>query len=177
MEAVSSTWWVIAVRGVLAILFGLMAIIWPKITVLALVILFGVYAIVNGGFALYAAFRGGGGQSRGWLAFSGIVGIVAGIVVLVWPKITTFALLLLIAIWFIVTGVMEIIAAIVLHREIDSEWMLVLSGALSVIFGLLLLIWPASGAIAIVWLIGVFAIVFGIALLYLAFRVKKLAPA
>jgi uncharacterized membrane protein HdeD (DUF308 family) len=177
MGAVSSTWWIVAIRGLLAILFGIMALVWPKITILALVILFGAYAIVNGVFALIAAFRGGGGQSRGWLAFSGILGIAAGVVALVWPGITTFALLLLIAIWFVVTGVMEVISAIVLRKEIDSEWMLVLSGALSTLFGLVLLIWPASGALAIVWLIGLCAIAFGLALLYIAFRVKKLAPA
>lgn len=173
-DPLTTTWWVLLIRGVLAILFGILALAWPGITILALVILFGAYAIVNGIFTLIGAFCGTSGQSRGWLIFSGIISVIAGIVAFVWPGITTLALLLVIAAWFVVTGVFEVIAAIALRKEIDGEWVMILSGVLSVVFGALLFIWPASGALALTWLIGVFAIIFGIAMVFLAFRVKKL---
>ncbi|MCT9930904.1 HdeD family acid-resistance protein [Planotetraspora sp. A-T 1434] len=173
-ELLSSNWWLLALRGALAILFGIVALVWPGITLLALVILFGAYAIVNGVFELAHAIRGTTGQSRGWLVFSGVISIIAGILAFVWPGITTLALLFVIAAWFVVTGIFEIAGAIAMRRQIEGEWLLVLSGAVLVVFGVLLFIWPASGALALVWLIGVSAIVFGVSLLILAFRVRGL---
>lgn len=172
-DPLTTTWWVLLIRGALAIIFGIVALVWPGITILALVILFGAFAIVNGIFNLFAGFRGVPGQSRGWLIFSGIIGVLAGIVALVWPGISALALLLVIAAWFVVTGVFEIIGAIAMRKQIDGEWLLIVSGVLSVIFGVVLFIWPAPGALAITWLIGIFAIILGIALIFLAFRVKK----
>jgi uncharacterized membrane protein HdeD (DUF308 family) len=172
-DPLTTTWWVLLTRGALAIIFGIVALVWPGMTILALVILFGAYAVVNGIFTLIGGFRGVPGQSRGWLIFSGIISVLAGIVALVWPGISALALLFVIAAWFVVTGVFEIIGGIAMRKQIDGEWLLILGGVLSVVFGVLLFIWPGQSALALTWLIGIFAIVFGIALIFLAFRVKK----
>ncbi|WP_067462570.1 HdeD family acid-resistance protein [Actinomadura macra] len=167
-------WWVLALRGAFAILFGVVAWVWPDITVWALVVLFGAYALVDGIFALAAAFRGTRGQPRGMLVLSGVAGIVLGIVAMAWPGVTAFVLLMLIAAWAVVTGVMEIVAAFALRKELRGEWAYALTGVISVVFGILLFAWPASGAVAIVWLIGLFAILFGAVMVGAAFRLRKL---
>jgi uncharacterized membrane protein HdeD (DUF308 family) len=164
------------VRGVAALAFGLLALVWPEITVLALVLVFGAYALVDGLFALVAAVRGrqwaGGG--RGWLLLEGLLGVGTGIVALVWPDITALALLWVIAFWAVLTGVLEIVAAVRLRRVLDNEWLLILAGFLSIVFGLILMIWPRLGAVGLVWLIGIYAIAFGIVLLGLALRLRGL---
>ncbi|MER7207584.1 MULTISPECIES: HdeD family acid-resistance protein [Streptosporangium] len=175
MEELARTWWVYLVRGVCAILFGVLALIWPAITVLALVVVFGAYAIVDGVFALFGAGRGAGLGSRGWMIFYGVVSILTGVAVFVWPGITALVLLFFIAAWAVVTGVLEIVAGIRLRGTAANEWMFVISGALSVLFGVLLFIRPAPGALALVWLIGIMAILYGIALVALSFRIKGLA--
>ncbi|REE99154.1 HdeD family acid-resistance protein [Thermomonospora umbrina] len=175
IEQWGRAWWMLALRGAVAILFGLLAWIWPGITVWALVLLFGIYALADGVLALVAAFRGASGSSRGWLVVAGVAGIVAGVVAFAWPGVTALALLMLIAAWAVVTGVFEIVAALSLRREIEGEWWYVAGGALSVLFGFLLFLWPVGGALAVVWLIGLFSILFGIALVAAAFRVKRLA--
>ncbi|MEV7008046.1 HdeD family acid-resistance protein [Streptosporangium sp. NPDC051022] len=174
MEELSRTWWVYLVRGVCALLFGLLAIFWPAITVLALVVVFGAYAIVDGVFALFGAGRGAGAGSRGWMIFYGVVSVLTGVVVFIWPGITALVLLLFIAAWFVVTGVLEIVAGIRLRRTVVNEWMFIVGGVLSLLFGILLFLWPAAGALAVVWLIGIMAILYGIALVVLSFRVKAL---
>ena len=157
MLELSRSWWILAVRGAAAVIFGLLALIWPQITLLALVLVFGAYALVDGVFALVAAARGRqlAGGSRGWLVLEGLLGIGAGIgagiVALLWPGITALALLWVIAFWAVLTGVLEIIAAVRLRRVLDNEWLLVVAGTLSIIFGLILMIWPGSGAIGLVW--------------------------
>ncbi|MEV7964556.1 HdeD family acid-resistance protein [Sphaerisporangium sp. NPDC088356] len=165
-------WWVLAVRGACAILFGILAIVWPLITLLTLVILFGAFAIVSGVFTLIGAFRGDHpGDSKIWMIVSGVVGVLAGIVAWVWPGITALALLLLIAAYAVVIGVVEIVAAFRRRKATgETDWMYALSGVLAVIFGILLFVWPASGALALTWLIGIFAIVYGASLVYLAVR-------
>ncbi|WP_106401829.1 HdeD family acid-resistance protein [Actinocorallia populi] len=175
LEEMARNWWVLALRGGLAVLFGLLAWIWPGITVLALALLFGAYALVDGAVALYHAFKGGvRGQSRSWLALTGACGVVVGLLALFWPGATAFALIVLIGAWAIATGVTEIVAAIWMRRQIEGEWWHVLSGALSVLFGLALLVWPGAGGLALVWLIGVFSIAFGVALIAAAFRLRSL---
>ncbi|GAA2878363.1 HdeD family acid-resistance protein [Streptosporangium fragile] len=171
MRELTQTWWVYLVRGACAILFGLLAIVWPDITLYALVVVFGAFAIVNGVFSLFNAGRGG---SRGWMIVSGIVGILTGLVVFLWPGITALVLLFFIAGWAIATGLLEIVAAIRLRKVMEGEWTFIVSGVLSVLFGILLLAWPGAGALAVVWLIGTMAIVYGIALLALAFRLRGL---
>jgi uncharacterized membrane protein HdeD (DUF308 family) len=169
MEELARTWWVYLIRGVCAILFGLVAIVWPGITLFVLVAVFGAYAIVNGVFELFSSGRGG---SRGWAIFSGVGSILIGLLVLFWPGITALILLLLIASWAVVVGILEIVAAIMLRRVVEGEWMFLVSGVLAVLFGIVLFLWPATGALAIAWLIGAMALVYGISLLALAFRMR-----
>lgn len=167
-------WGWIALRGAAAIMFGLLAFLLPGITLAVLTLLWGAYAFVDGIFALIAAFKIRDSGHRMWsLLAVGVLGIVVGVVTFLWPGITTLSLLLLIAAWAITTGLFEIIAAVRLRKEIDNEWLLILSGFASVVFGALLVIWPASGALALVWMIGSFAIVFGVLLVALAFRIRN----
>jgi len=166
-------WWVVALRGLAAIIFGVLAFAWPGITLAVLVLFFGAYAIVDGVLALYSAFRSRGEHVWGPL-LEGIVGIGAGLVAFFWPGITALALVFVIASWAILTGVLEIYAAIRLRQVINNEWALVLSGALSVIFGILLVAQPGAGALALVWLIGLYAVIFGIGLLVFAWKLRAL---
>ncbi|GAB2838605.1 HdeD family acid-resistance protein [Actinocorallia aurea] len=174
IEEVARHWWLVLLRGILAVLFGIIAWVWPGITVLALAILFGAYALVDGIAALYHAIRGLPGQSRGWLAFTGVLSVAAGLIALFWPGITVFVLLLVIACWAIITGVFEIITGIWLRRQIEGEWWFIVGGIISVLFGLLLLIWPGAGGLALIWIIGLFSILFGIALIVTSFRLRGL---
>jgi uncharacterized membrane protein HdeD (DUF308 family) len=175
LETLARNWWVLAVRGALAVLFGLLALIWPGITVLALVLLFGAYALVDGVMALYTALfdRGRPGGRVGWLVLEGVAGVLAGIGAVVWPGITALVLLYLIAAWALVTGVAEILAAIRLRREIEGEWLMILTGALSILFGILAFLFPSAGALAVVWLIAAYAIAFGVVMVILAFRLRR----
>ncbi|WP_084958945.1 HdeD family acid-resistance protein [Thermoactinospora rubra] len=174
MELLARNWWMLLIRGIAAIIFGILAIVWPGITLLALVWLFGAYAVVDGVFAIGAAFRHSS-RSKVWLLVTGVLSVLAGIIALVWPGITALVLLYVIAFWAVFTGVTEIVAGIRLRKEIENEWMLIVGGALSVILGILLVAMPASGALALVVLIGAFALVYGVALTILSFRVRKLA--
>ncbi|WP_203985923.1 HdeD family acid-resistance protein [Sphaerisporangium rufum] len=168
-------WWAIAARGACAIIFGVLALVWPLITLLTLVVLFGAFAIVSGAFTLFGALRGEPGRDpRTWLIVSGVLAVLAGIIAWIWPGITAFALLMLIAAYAIVIGVAEIVAAVRRRAGGDTEWMYIVSGALAIIFGILLFAWPATGALALTWLIGLFAIVYGISLLVLAYRVHDI---
>lgn len=176
LQTLSRSWWAVALRGAAAVIFGLIALIWPGITVLVLVALFGAYALVDGVTALGSAIFGSRGPTggRGWLVVEGITGILVGVLTFAWPGTTTLVLLWLIAAWALVTGVLEIVAAIQLRREIRGEWRLILSGGLSVLLGILLVALPATGALALVYLIGAYAIVFGVVLLGLGLRLRRL---
>ena len=170
-------WWVFLLRGVIAILFGILAMIMPAPTLIALVFLWGAYAIIDGVLALIAAFRTkDAGRSPWMLILIGIVGVLAGIAAFAFPGMTALILLMFIATWAIVIGVLQIVAAIRLRREIENEWLLGLSGLVSVIFGLLMIWRPGAGALAVVWVIGAYAIFFGILLVALSLRLKKHAP-
>ncbi|GLZ75466.1 hypothetical protein Afil01_02730 [Actinorhabdospora filicis] len=168
----SRNWWVLVLQGVLAIIFGIMAWVWPGATVLVLVILFGAYTLVDGVFAIAAAIRGTDMAGRGWLAVMGVASVILGLIALFWPGITALALLFVIAAWAIVRGVITIIGAVQLRKEMTGEWVLILSGAVSVLFGLLLMIWPGSGVLAVIWLIGVYAVFLGVMSIILGFQVK-----
>jgi len=172
----SRYWWTLAVRGAFAVAFGLAALLWPGITLRVLVWLYGFYSVVDGLLALAALIVGGRLASgrRGWLILEGVVGIAAGVVAFLWPGITALVLLYLIAAWMVVTGLLEVAAAIVLRRELRGEWLLALAGILSLAFGVLLTVRPGEGAIAIVWAIGLYAIVFGVAMLLLGVRLRRL---
>ncbi len=175
-DALARNWWALALRGLLAILFGVAVFVWPGISLAVLVLLFGAYAFVDGLFALIAGIRQHGtvGNERWWmLIIEGVAGVVAGVLTFIWPGITALVLLFLIAAWAIVTGFFEIVAAIRLRQEISNEWLLALAGIASVVFGVLVFLQPGAGALAILWLIGAYAIVFGILMLVLAFRLRS----
>ncbi len=174
LEELSRNWWVLTVRGVFAILFGLVAWIWPQITVLALLLLFGAYALVDGAVLTGSAIRGGRGSARTWLIGVGIVGILIGIMTLIWPAETGYVLLIIIASWAMILGALQIVTAVRLRKELPDEWFLIITGAISVIFGLLLFLWPAKSAIAVIWIIGLFALIFGVAMVTTSLRLRKL---
>src|SRR5215210_3058377 len=175
LPVLARNWWVLALRGLVAIVFGLLAFLWPGITLWALILLFGAYMLVDGVFAIVAGVRAAGNEARWWLLLvEGILGVLAGIVAFLWPGLTALALLYFIAAWAIVTGIFEIVGAIRLRREIEGEWALILGGTLSVLFGVLLVVIPApAGILSLTWLIGVYAVAFGVLLLILAFRVRN----
>lgn len=177
LPVLSRNWWALALRGLAAILFGILAFAWPGLTLFVLVIFFGAYLLVDGIFAIVAAVRAAGEEARWWLLLiEGILGVVAGLVAFFWPGLTALALLYLVAAWAIVTGIMEIVGAIRLRQEIVGEWALILSGVLSFIFGVLLVVIPArAGLLSLTWLIGIYAIAFGVIMLVLAFRVRGFA--
>jgi uncharacterized membrane protein HdeD (DUF308 family) len=169
-------WWALVLRGLFAVLFGITAFAWPGITLGALVLLYGAYSLVDGVFAVAAALVGRPRGMPWWaLLLEGLAGIAVGIMTVAWPGITALVLLYLIAAWAVATGVFEIVAAIRLRKEIRGEWILALSGVLSVLFGLALVVNPGAGALAVVWLIGAYAIAFGILLIALGFRLRSYA--
>lgn len=170
-------WWLFLLRGMAAIIFGVLALIWPAITLVTLVLLYGAFAFADGIFSLIAGITGKTGRnSRWWLIVFGVLGIAAGVLTVIWPGITALILLFFIAFWSIVGGVFQIVGAIRLRKEIDNEWWLILGGALSVLFGLALLVLPGPGALALVWLIGSFAVAYGITLVIFAFRMRQYKP-
>jgi uncharacterized membrane protein HdeD (DUF308 family) len=173
LEDLTDNWWVILLRGIVGVIFAVLAFGWPGATLLALVYVWGVYAIIDGAFALYMTYLAARQDQRWWpYLLEGLLGIGAGIVAFGWPNITALALLYLIAAWAILTGIVEIIAAVDLRKLIENEWLLGLAGVLSIVFGVLLAAQPDAGAVAIVWLLGVYALFFGITLIVLAFRVR-----
>jgi uncharacterized membrane protein HdeD (DUF308 family) len=175
-DMLTRNWWVLALRGVVAIIFGIVAWAWPGLTLTSLIIVFGAYALVDGAFAIGAVLTSRGQRTNWpWLLLQGILSIGVGIAAIVWPDLTALALLYLIAAWAIVTGVMQIVAAVELRREIESELWLGLGGIASIIFGVLAFIFPGDGALALVWLIGVFAILYGVLALLLAYRLRERA--
>ncbi len=167
-------WWTVALRGVLAIIFGLVTLFWPKITLTALVFIFAAFVLVSGILLAIAAFRVHLTNTHGWLMLvEGAIGIGVGVLAFIWPGIATLMLLYLIAAWAIVTGIFEIIVAIQVRKEIQNEWLLVLAGTASLLFGILLLIWPLAGALAILWIIAAYTIIFGVLLLVVSLRLRS----
>jgi uncharacterized membrane protein HdeD (DUF308 family) len=176
INELANNWGWIALRGAAAIIFGILAFAWPGITLLVLTLFWGAYALIDGVLALVGAFRM---KDRGkpiWpLVLVGVLGIVAGILAFVWPGMTALVLLMFIAAWAIVTGILQIIVAIRIRKAIDNEWLLILSGAVSVIFGALMVWSPGAGAVAVVWVIAAYATFFGILLVALGFRLRGLS--
>jgi uncharacterized membrane protein HdeD (DUF308 family) len=164
----------IALRGVIAIAFGVVALAWPDLTVTALVLLFGAFVLVDGlaNLALAVSFPVEARHRRKALLVEGVAGVLVGAITFAWPSITGLALLWIIALWALVTGLLEIAAAIRLRRALRGDWILALVGILSVIFGVFLLITPGEGALVITWVIGWYAVFFGVLLLVFAWRVK-----
>jgi uncharacterized membrane protein HdeD (DUF308 family) len=174
----SRSWWIVALRGVVGILFGLVAFFMPGITLFVLVIIFGAYMLVDGILALAQAIRFRHEKER-WpsLLLEGVLGIVIGLITLVWPGITALAWLYTIAIWAVVTGVLEIVLAIRLRKEVKGEWFVALTGVVSIALGIALVLLPLAGLLAWVWLIGAYSIVFGVILIALALRLRSAGSA
>ena len=173
LSVLAQNWWMVALRGVAAILFGITAIIWTDITLGVLVAFFGAYAIVDGALLIGSAFSGPS-RDRFWHLLGGVAGIAVGIVAWVWPGLTALSLLYIIASWAIILGVTQVMAAVRLREWLTEEWLLVLSGVVSVVFGTVLFIFPGDGAIAVVTTIGIFAIINGGTEIGLALRLRGL---
>jgi uncharacterized membrane protein HdeD (DUF308 family) len=164
------------VRGIAAVAFGVLALVWPGISLLALVYLWGAYALVDGATSVALAARAGKeGRRWGWLFFQGLVSVGAAILTAVWPGITALVLLMVIAFWAVLTGIAEIVAAIELRRVIRGEWMLAVCGVLSIGFGVVTLILPGPSALALVTLVGAYAVTFGVLVTALGFRIHHFA--
>jgi uncharacterized membrane protein HdeD (DUF308 family) len=173
-QALGRHWKWIALRGVAALLFGILAMVWPGIVLTVMVLFFGAYAFVDGLFTLIAAAQMRESGRPLWpLVLVGLLGIVAGLVAFLWPQLTALGLLMLIASWALVMGVLQIIAAIRLRKALQNEWWLGLSGAVSVLFGVLMIGNPGAGAIAVAWVIGAYSVFFGALLIMLALRLRK----
>jgi uncharacterized membrane protein HdeD (DUF308 family) len=169
-NALASQWTTLAIRGACALALGILSFAWPAITLKALVLLWGVYALLDGGIAFL-----GGLRTKVWsLVLIGVLGILAGIITFRYPGLTALILLYVIAAWAIATGVLAIYLAVRLRKELTNEWILALAGALSVAFGVMLIAKPGAGALSVVFIIGAYAVVFGILLLTLAFKLKGL---
>jgi uncharacterized membrane protein HdeD (DUF308 family) len=177
-HALAKNWWMLLLRGIAAIIFGLLALAWPGMTLLTLILFYGAYVLVDGVLAIVAAITGGAPMPRWWLAIVGLLGIAAGLLTFLMPGLTAILLLYFIAGWAIATGVLQIIGAIRLRKEIDNEWLLILGGIVSVLFGAVMMAAPGAGALALITVIGIYTVIIGVLLVALSFRLKKtLVPA
>ena len=172
LSLVSRDWWVYAARGIAAILFGIMALIWPGPTLAVLILLFGAYAFVDGIALIVALARGDVlARSHKWITgLMGVLGIAVAIATLVWPGLTALTLLYLVAIWAIGMGLLQIASAIEFRREIAGEFFVILGGIFSIVFGALLVVFPGTGLLSLVWLVGFWAELFGFSSLGIAYR-------
>jgi uncharacterized membrane protein HdeD (DUF308 family) len=173
LDALSRNWWMLALRGVAAIIFGIAVILAPGIALQVLITFWAVYTIIDGVFTIGTAFQNRQGNPRWWVnLLEGLISILAGVAAIIFPGITSLVFLYIIAFWAIFTGVMEIIAAVQLRKEIEGEFWLGLAGVLSIIFGIALILFPGTGILTLLWLLAGYAIVFGVVLIVLAFRVR-----
>ncbi len=166
--ALTVNWWALAIRGIAGIVFGIAAFAWTGITLIAVVALFAAYLLVGGAFALVAGIRG----RSGWLTAQGLLGLIAGVVAFIWAPVAALSLVIIVASWAILTGIVELVAAVRLRKIVPNEWLLGLVGIASIIFGVLLAIRPAAGLVTIVWIMGAYALVSGVLTLALAFRLR-----
>ncbi|HLZ56776.1 MAG TPA: DUF308 domain-containing protein [Ktedonosporobacter sp.] len=162
-------------RGLAAVLFGILTLVWPKLSLAVLVLLFGIFAVISGITAVAAALRNTKEQGWGLLLFEGILGILAGMVALVWPSITALAFLYLLAAWAIIIGIIEVVAPLSFPMSGGRAVLMALAGVVSILFGILIAAQPASGLLAVVWLIGIYAIVFGAMYIAVYFESRSLA--
>jgi uncharacterized membrane protein HdeD (DUF308 family) len=173
LRTLAQNWWAVVLRGVCAVIFGVGAFAWPGITLAVLVLVYGAYALVEGVLAVVWALSSRQPGAFPWgVLLAGLAGVIIGVVTFLWPGVTALALLYLIAAWAIVRGIFEIVAAVHLRRELDNEWLLALSGVLSVVLGLVLVMAPGAGVLAVLWWIGAFAILFGVLTIALGFKLK-----
>jgi len=173
LHALARNWWAVLIRGIAALIFGVLVFLWPGVAGFVLVILFGAYAFVDGIFALVSAIRAAEAHER-WIAFAieGVIGLIIAAITLFHPIITALALYFTIAIWAVLTGILEIVAAVQLRKMMPNEWMLILGGVLSIAFGVLLFIYPLVGILTVIYLIAFYAVLFGILLIAFSLRLK-----
>jgi uncharacterized membrane protein HdeD (DUF308 family) len=178
-DSLLHSWWMPAARGAVAIAFGVLALLWPNLTLLGLVALFSAYALITGAISIAAAIRNRKRDDQWWLMLIiGLAGVIAGIVALIHPEMTALVLVLIVAANALVTGVLDIALAIRLRKSIRDEWLYVLNGIASILFGVVAFLFPTAGALAIVWMISLYAVVTGALLIAAAFRLRAgTAPA
>ncbi|HEV7179930.1 MAG TPA: HdeD family acid-resistance protein [Candidatus Baltobacteraceae bacterium] len=174
IRTLARNWWALLIRGIAAIIFGLLAFLLPGPTGFALVILFGAYAFIDGVFAVVSAVRAAEAHQR-WGAFlaEGIIGLIIAAIVFFEPRSAAIGLYITIAVWALITGIFELVAAVELRKTLPNDWLLVLAGIASLLFAVLMIVYPLAGALTIIWLIGAYAIVFGVIMLGLAFRLRR----
>jgi len=178
VEILARYWWAFIARGVLAVVLGVLVFAWPAITIAALIIVFGVYIFVDGIFLIIKAIGGWKSRDDRWLLLlEGLLGIGIGVITFFAPGVTAISLLFFIAAWSLTTGILEIVGAIRLRKEIQGEVWWILSGIASVLFAVLLMIFPGAGILTLTWLLGIYAIVFGVLLIALGIRVRAHRPA
>ena len=168
LPTMSGTWRAMVLRGIVAVLFGLVALFWPGLTLFVLLVCFGVYAMLDGLLAIVAGIRASGG--RKWLLLAeGALGVLAGLVVLFWPGTTALVVVYVISAWAIFTGLLKVVMAVAFRREIESGWLMILGGVLSIVFGVILGAMPGAGLVTLVWFVGIYALILGVALVVLGF--------
>lgn len=174
LDLVARHWWIYLIRGVVSILFGVTAMIWPSLTLITLVWLFGLYVIVDGVAAIWSGFTNRNRHDRWWAeVLIGLAGIVAGLLVVTLPDLSALALIYFIATWMVIIGVLLVVFAIRMRQEIANEWFLGLAGLLAAILGVIFMVFPGAGAVSLVYWIGSYAILSGILLVAFALRVRR----
>ena len=168
------SWWVLLLRGAAAIVFGVLTWMQPAASAAALVLIFGAYVFVDGVLGVYSAIKSRNESRHWWMVLLwGLTGVVFGVLTVINPGITALVLTIYIGVWALITGVVEIVAALRLRKEIEGEWLLVLGGLISVLFGAFVLAQPGAGMMAMLWVIATYAVIFGVLMVLLAFKVKK----
>lgn len=169
-------WWVLLLRGIAAIIFSLLAWFQPAITLAALIMLFGIYTLADGILTTWMAIAGRKSNDHWWLLLlSGLLSIAVGILTFMMPDLTALVLLVYIAVWAIVTGIMQIVVAIRIRKEVTGEWLLALGGIISVVFGFFLIAQPAAGALSLLWVIAGYVFVIGILMVIFSFKIRRFA--
>lgn len=175
LQGMARNWWMLIVRGIAAVLFGIVVFVSPNIALTALVLLWGAYTLVDGIAAFMVGVQGRQGNNHWWITvLEGLVGVITGILTFLWPNITALLLLYIIAGWAIITGILKIMSAIQLRREIRGEFWLGLGGAVSLLFGVLLVVSPEAGILSLLWLLAIYSIMFGVALVLLGLRMRRI---
>ncbi len=175
LRSYSTYWWIILIRGILAVLLGIVALVWTQALALAIVFIFGAYAFVDGILAVISGINHRTTNPYWWLTLlEGLAGITAGLLAFILPTIALVVVIYLIAAWAIITGFFEIATAIRLREEVTNEWALALTGVISIVLGIILVLYPATGAAALIFVLGIYALIFGALMVYLAFRVRSL---
>lgn len=175
-ESITKYWWTFLLRGIIAVLFGIAAMILPGITLGVLVLFLGAFLVADGVVTLFSLFYGRQHRARHWflMLLEGLAGMLVGVGIFIWPAASTLVIILLVGVWAVITGILEIAAAINLRAFIEHEFLLGLSGLLSILFGVILFIYPQIGGVTMVWVIGIYALLFGVLLIFLGFKLRRL---